>query len=458
MAENSKVVWSEGMLLHPQHFQQHDRYLERLVNGRCLGLQPYDWGFYTLTIDRTLLKMGKFALSECQGIFPDGTPFNLPEDDDLPPPLDIPENCYNERVFLALAVRQSGSVETDSETSPDGLVRFRASEIKVRDRNKGAEIDAPLHIGKLKTRLMLEREERSAYTCLGVTRISEARADKNVIIDDRYIPANTNCFAMPGLGGSGGFLRELHGQLNSRGEELARLVANPGYGGVADIRDFLLLQLTNRYQPLFAHLADVVGLHPEDFYRIAIQLAGELATFFRAEKRPVTLPRYQHEDLQATFSDLMRELRQLLISVIEHRAIPLELKGPERGIYAADRPALDLLENATFVLAAHAQRVPVKTLERDFPLQVKICPVEEFRQLVNTQSPGIALEPLSAAPREIPIQRTGFTYFKLRKDSEHWKKMSTSRGFAIFPSSRFPGLEMEFWAIRERKLGRYEST
>src|SRR5262245_29017753 len=87
MTEHSKVIWSEGILLRPQHFQQHDRYLESLINGRCLGLKPYDWGFFTLTINQELLKIGKLALAECQGIFPDGTPFNLPADDEIPLPL-----------------------------------------------------------------------------------------------------------------------------------------------------------------------------------------------------------------------------------------------------------------------------------------------------------------------------------------------------------------------------------
>lgn len=35
MSWNNRVVWSEGMFLRPQHFQQHDRYLETLVDGRC---------------------------------------------------------------------------------------------------------------------------------------------------------------------------------------------------------------------------------------------------------------------------------------------------------------------------------------------------------------------------------------------------------------------------------------
>jgi type VI secretion system protein ImpJ len=447
MAEYSKVIWSEGLLLRPQHFQQHDRYLESLINGRCLGLKPYDWGFFTLTINQELLKIGKLALAECQGIFPDGTPFNLPEDDEIPLPLDVPENCHNQCVFLTLPVHQSGAVETDSDAYPDRLARFRSSERDVKDHNSRDEMKAPIHVGKLKTRLMLEQEERSGYTCLGVARIIEIRADKNVIIDGEYIPANLNCFAIPRLGGSGGFLRELYGLLNTRGEELARFLVNPGYGGVAEITDFLLLQLINRYQPLFGHLAEVVGLHPEDFYRVTIQLAGELATFFGSERRPAALTKYEHEDLQTTFADVMKELRQQLIAETERRAIALDLKGPQYGIYAAKRPDVELLENAHFVLAARAQ-MPPKTLETDFPLQVKIGPLEEIRQLVETQARGIAIHHLPTPPRQLPVH-AGFTYFTLSKNSELWKKLSSSRGFAIHVSERFPGLQLEFWAIKE---------
>ena len=102
MFENSKVIWSEGIFLLPQHFQQHDRYIQNLVNSRCLGLRPYDWGFYSLTIDSDLFKIGKLALKECKGIFPDGTPFNLPEDDELPLPLDIPEDIHGKSLIPVL--------------------------------------------------------------------------------------------------------------------------------------------------------------------------------------------------------------------------------------------------------------------------------------------------------------------------------------------------------------------
>ena len=33
----SKVVWSEGMFLRPQHFQQHERFIDHVIQGRVGG-------------------------------------------------------------------------------------------------------------------------------------------------------------------------------------------------------------------------------------------------------------------------------------------------------------------------------------------------------------------------------------------------------------------------------------
>jgi type VI secretion system protein ImpJ len=87
-------------------------------------------------------------------------------------------------------------------------------------------------------------------------------------------------------------------------------------------------------------------------------------------------------------------------------------------------------------------------LRSHFPLQVKIGPVEEIQQLVNSALPGISIQPLPVAPRQIPFH-VGFTYFELNKHNPLWNKMTSSGGFAIHIGGNFPGLELEFWAIRK---------
>ena len=39
MSSNNRVVWSEGLFLRPQHFQQQERHLERYIEGRSRELR-----------------------------------------------------------------------------------------------------------------------------------------------------------------------------------------------------------------------------------------------------------------------------------------------------------------------------------------------------------------------------------------------------------------------------------
>ncbi|NJD06844.1 MAG: type VI secretion system baseplate subunit TssK [Methylococcaceae bacterium] len=444
MSEFNRVIWSEGMFLRPQHFQQHDRYLEHLVDSRCRGLRAYDWGFSRLRIDLGQLAVGKLALNQCAGIFPDGTPFDLPGDDELPLPLDVGEDVRNSVVYLCLASRRPEAAEIDSDSAPESLSRYRLKEREVRDHNSGADGRYAVQVGGLRTRLMLARQERAGYSCVPVARIIEVKADKTVLLDDQFIPSAVNCVAASGLGA---FLRDLEGLLHTRGEALAARVAGAGHGGVAEVSDFMLLQLINRYEPLLTHLAYNATMHPEDCFRLCLQMVGELATFYRPGKRPIGFPHYQHDDLQACFRPVMDELRQLLSMVLEQNAIQLPLSKPKFGVYGAKRPDLKLLEDAIFVLAANAQVSP-ELMRSHFPPQVKIGPVEEIQQLVRAALPGISIHPLPVAPRQIPFH-AGFSYFELNKQSDLWKKMAASGGFAIHIGGNFPGLELEFWAIKK---------
>ena len=89
MSSNNRVVWSEGLFLRPQHFQQQTRYFERYVEGRGRQLRAHSWGFTELEIERDLLGIGKLGLRRAAGVFPDGTPFAMPDDDPLPVSLEL---------------------------------------------------------------------------------------------------------------------------------------------------------------------------------------------------------------------------------------------------------------------------------------------------------------------------------------------------------------------------------
>ena len=112
-------------------------------------------------------------------------------------------------------------------------------------------------------------------------------------------------------------------------------------------------------------------------------------------------------------------------------------------------PYLSLvLELDPAVIADLGAQMPADALRVRFPTQVKIGPVERIRDLVNLQLPGVTLRPLPVAPRQIPYH-AGFNYFELEtRGNELWKQLETSGGLAMHIAGDFPGLELQFWAIR----------
>lgn len=443
---DNKVIWSEGMFLRTQHFQQLDRYLEKLVRGRVEGVRAHSWGLLAVEINRDLLAIGKFALTRCRGVFEDGTPFSIPEDAEPPPPLDLPENTRDCLVYLVLPARQPGAVEVaagDTET----VARYGAVEYEAADTIAGAESTAQIQVGTLRLRYALETSERAGHVCLGLARITEVRPDRAVLLDDRYIAPCLNCAAQPPLAG---FLAELQGLLHHRGEALAARVAAPGAKGVAEVADFLLLQAVNRYEPLLAHFQAEAGvLHPEAFYAKCLEIAGELATFTTREKRPATFPPYRHTELQQSFAPVIAALRQALSAVLEQNAVPIPLQERAYGVRVAVVQDRTLFVNAAFVLAVKADMAG-ELIRRNFVAQVKIGPVEQIAQLVRAALPGIAVNPLPVAPRQLPFH-SGTVYFELDRSGPLWKQMEKpggAGGLALFVGGEFPGLEMELWAIR----------
>ena len=57
-----RVVWSKGMFLTPQHFQQQDLGWDELIHFRFNASNFANWGVHTLRIDEEALANGNFVL------------------------------------------------------------------------------------------------------------------------------------------------------------------------------------------------------------------------------------------------------------------------------------------------------------------------------------------------------------------------------------------------------------
>jgi type VI secretion system protein ImpJ len=430
------------MFLRPHHFQQQDRFLEHMVQARCADLTPYSWGFTHLKFDRQALALGRLAIEACRGILPDGTTFDVPGNDNPPPPLEIPAEHKGETVYLALPLARPGTATVRFAGQEEGLERYVVDEIEIKDGIAGSSNNSTLQVAQPTLRLLIGDSELEEFAHLAITRIVERRADDMLVLDEDFIPPCLDCEVSPRLDG---YVKEIEGLLHHRADAIASRLVDGGKG-IAEVADFLMLQVVNRFEPLYTHFTETTPLHPLDFYQASLQLAGELATFTSGNKRPPDFTIYQHQTLQETFLPLMRELRRSLSMVLEQKAVAIPVEERKYGIRVAVISDRTLLNNAVFVLAVNAN-LTADVLQRRFPSQTKIGPVEKIRDLVNLQLPGIGLRILSVAPRQIPYN-AGFSYFELDKNNDYWNLLEASGGCAIHIGGEFPGLELELWAIK----------
>lgn len=438
MSLRARPLWFEGQLVRPQHLQQLQRWIETLTEERAAAADPLAWGVASIELDASLLALGRVGIEGCRAIMPDGTALDLPARDDRPAPLAIPPETTGRLVKLAIPMRTADELEVGIAAA-----RYRLKQHPARNTTGDTQA-AQIAIGIPALRLILEGEPEDELACLPLARIDRVDASGRVLIDPGFIPPSLRLGAHPRFAA---FAREIEGMLAGHGNSLAlRVDPSRAGSGVATMIDFALLQLINGSEPVFASLARSPDLKPHALYHEAIRLAGALATFSRSTRRPPPLADWQHDDPGLGLAAVAGVIRDLLGQLSTDTAIslPLQLRGP--GVWVspiADRP---LLSGAVFVLVVSAATDPEK-LRSSLPAQAKIAPAEAIRDLVNLQLPGIALRPMPVAPPEIPY-RSGSVYFELDRSSDLWRRLQQSPAFVLHIGGEFPGLTLEFWAIR----------
>lgn len=447
MSWNDRVVWSEGQFLLPQMFQQQERYLEHVMHYRSLPLTPFFWGFSHYNIDGEALNIGKLILKEASGIFPDGTPFNAPDHTPLPPPLTILPEHLNQQICLAVPVRAPNSEETTFDNNPESLARFSVHEHDIRDANslgRGAQL---LQLSHLRLRLLPEKAVTGAWIGLPLTRITGLNPDGRIDIDHDLIPPIINYQASSLMCTWLSWINDL---IRMRADSLAeRLTGSDNHGHeAAEVSDYLLLQILNRFEPLLTHLAKT-PLAPEVLYRYLSELAGELSTYVRPQtRRPSEYKEYKHLTPYAGLKSLVDEVQFLLNAVLIRGAQRIELKEGTYGILNAVVAPSDLADFSTLVLAIKAS-MPTDVLLQHFAAQTKIGPSDRLPELIRSHLPGLALQVLPVPPRQIPFQ-AGYIYYDIRREGALWEHIARYGGMAMHTAGEFPGLETELWGVRDK--------
>ncbi len=444
MYARNRVIWKEGLFIKPQHFQQQQRHMEYHIDERIRSVGHYFYGVSELSLNPEYLSFGRISIDRAVGVMPDGLAFRIPQEDVIPEALEISDSSLaNQIVYLAVPLKSGALLEVNwPEEQGTGRYDSRALEVVDLHTVNGDTTDIEVCPAKLK--LMLQKDDRSAYTSIAIARILEKRPDGSVVLDPDFIPCLYNVARNDALHR---FINEMAGLLRERANNIAQRISVPSQGAVADVADFMLLQTLNRLQPQMQHLSQLSHLHPERLFECLSLMSGELSTFTDESRLPPKLPNYNHEMPTEAFWPLIRNLRQSLSVVIEPRAVSIQLEKRKYGLYVAPIHDPELIDSAEFIISVKA-RLPLDELRNKFVQQTKISSVEKIRELISLQLPGIPLLFLPVAPRQLPYH-AGYIYYQLDKTNSSWAMLRNSSGFAFHIAAAFDDLDIQFWAIRD---------
>ena len=442
MSAISKIMWSEGLTLGPQHFQRQDLYHETRLHRIASALNPYFWGVRSVQWNLDGLGHNRLGADAMSVIFPDGEIYEAPGADILPEPIDLSRlpadvDVFTFHVTIALIKPHGGNAEANG--------RYVRCELDTPDLfSEALAIDVPFL--KKQARLVTHAEARAPHTSVPVVQVRRANQGGFEIVPSFIAPSVT-------IGAEPGLRRMLDGLVSvmtTKIESLQRMhrkASNDMYEvGAGDISSWWMLNIVSTANALLTHCARSPGMHPEVMFQQMLAAAGGLMTFSDRYKT-VDLPAYRHEALGDVFMELDALLRDLVDTVIGAKYFIIVLVA-DQSRRAYSQAVLDpaRVTKTTQLYLAITADMPGLELVATVPMRLKVAAPDNLESIIRSALPGVPLAHMPQVPAAIPV-RSNTYYFSLSTKSPLYEKALDAGALAVYAPDGMPGLKIELIAV-----------
>jgi len=441
MRAPQRVVWSEGMLVSPQHLQQQDLYHERLLDERIAALTPYRWGVVAAEIDPGALGTDQLRITRFVGILPDGLYLGFEGGDPECPPArpigaHFPPTAPYCEVYLGVPKEREGvpsvSVESDGAaaviSTNAARARFRSINRQVADLT-GNSANLNMAFANRNAVILFGNEQREDFETIKIAEIVRDGTGA-LLTNEAYIPPALRIDSSPFIMGG---VRSLLALMVAKQRQLAgdrrqRDGASIEFNA-ADVTRFLQLSTVNMAIPMMTYAAANGEISPTQLYLLLVQVAGQLATF-SPDVDPSKLPLFSHTGLRGTFEELFARVKYLLRTTVReaYLSVPMEIVD---GFHIGNIDDDKLQRAPVFVLAISSD-VPEDRLAQRLPGMCKIASRTQLPSIIRSAaSPGVPIQVTHRPPQEIPI-KAGVTYFTLSLQNDFWRQILQERTVALY--------------------------
>jgi type VI secretion system protein ImpJ len=447
MNRTAKILWGEGLFLRPQHFQRQDLYHESRLAELGRTAHPYLWGIRKLQFDTEALAAGILRITAISGILPDGEPFNAPEQDELPQPVNLAtlgEIGGGVIFHIALPYLRDLGPNFGAARDVDAqALRYYQLEEEAPDLYTNA-IAAELSVLKKSLRLLSDRDSRESFVTMPLVRV-RANSTGGHEIDPAFLPPVMTIQAGPPIHA---MVRRLTEILQAKAQALYGYHREPSQHVVefrsGDIASFWLLHTVNHAYASLQHLLHHPALHPERLFQEMLRLAGQLLTFSKTYSL-TDLPIYDHGNPGPEFGRLGRMIRELLDTVISSRYFLIPLTEVKPAFHLGRVDSEKLTNDASFYLSVAADMPPAELVEV-VPQRVKVGAPDDVDKMVSSAMPGVRLMSAPQVPASIPV-RPGCYYFSIEPHGPLYQRMIASSSMMIYVPLGFRNLKLELFAV-----------
>jgi type VI secretion system protein ImpJ len=408
-------------------------------------ISPFYWGLKSLLIRETALQNFVCEIERCELVTWDGTLVCF-QGETLPSNATLRPRSFEDAldaggrplgVYLGLKRLQweeRNLYEPDGHTPRgDKSRRFSLQESEVPDLLAVDGQGCTVHYLMYELQLFFESDaavHTHDYELIKVAELLRATEGQGAVLSKRYIPPCLSIYTSPVLAG---LLREIRDLLTAKGRELTEYKRQRRVHtiemGSRDTVYLLMMQMVNRYIPLFHHYLEVEETHPCPLYALLRQMIGEFSTF--SETVSVLggpLPAYRHDQLWECFDAAIRVAKELLNEFTKgpEYVVPLVFDGK---YFAASLDKRFFEGNNHYYLSIKGD-VPPREIERLLTGTGKICSREEIEELQQRSVPGLKVRYLEVPPEELP-RRAHCNYFELDQHGQLWRRIEQRQNIAI---------------------------
>ena len=389
------VAWLEGSYVSPQHFQQQERFFTNYIS-RFFNLQhPGEFGFARMVLVPELLQVGKIAIREAYGVFPDMTPFVV----DKQLVIDIPEDYRNQMVHLVMPLSRHGDREVGPEDSETGRYRYTLNSEELMDNTNPDNPSVKVSLARLQTGLVLGGRDLSHYSYLPVAKIQMIDATGGVQLDRRFIPPLLNIHVSNRLSL---WLQDYHTRISQRVTMMTkRLHSGRGYKSPQALyRDQLWLMVLSEWHARIGCYKNTRHIPPKELYMSLQAMAGAISGLLLtpSPKTDDLNPYKLHEafgPLLDYLSDAIHDSGYEWVS---------ELTADDSDFNSTGLLTYDLPENLSDcrLIIAIPETLALR-LGKDTSSYLTLAPNVCITELVHDAMPGIPIKELPLPPSEINL-------------------------------------------------------